>query len=60
MEAKGLVVNLRISAMYGVLLLAMNHATLMRKSEYFKSKMIGAYMNMLSENESISLEQWAL
>ena len=52
MEAQGLLVNLRISAMFGVLTLAMNHASLMRKSDYFKEKMVGSYMKMLSENEA--------
>ena len=59
MAAPALLTNLRSSSMYGVLLLAMNHAALMRKSDYFKSNMVPTYMKMLSENESISEEEWA-
>lgn len=50
MAAPALLTNLRSSSMYGILLLAMNHAALMRKSDYFKSNMVPTYMKMLSEN----------
>lgn len=59
MAAPGLLNNLRSSSMYGVLLLAMNHAAVMRKSDYFKTNMVPTYMKMLSEHESISEEEWS-
>lgn len=51
--------KLRITAMHGVLLLCMNHESSIRKNDYFKTKMVAAYMKMLSENEKITLEEWA-
>ena len=49
MEASNLLINLRSTAMYGVLMLCTNHASAIRKLEYFGSKMVPVYMSMLSE-----------
>jgi hypothetical protein len=59
MEANKLLVNLRTTAMAGVLILCMNHHTLVRKSAYFKSKMVPAYISMLAEIDQTPLEEWA-
>lgn len=48
MEASVLHPKLRNTAMHGVYLLCVNHESLVRKSEYFKTKMIITYMKMLS------------
>ena len=59
METAGLLVNLRSTAMAGILILCNQHHTLVRKSAYFRNKMVPAYMNMLSEIDHLSLEEWA-
>ena len=59
MEAKGLLINLRTTSMYGVLMLCMNHSASVRKNDYFKSNMVPAYMRMLSEIHGTSVEEWA-
>ena len=59
METSGLLVNLRSTAMAGVLILCNQHHTSVRKSEYFKKKMVPAYMGMLAEIKEDSLEEWA-
>lgn len=46
--------------MHGVLQLCMNHEAQIRKNEFFKTRMVSIYMKMLSENEKISLEEWAV
>jgi hypothetical protein len=48
MEAK-LLINLRITAMSGILTLCMKHHTLVRKSNYFKNTMVKTYMMLLAE-----------
>lgn len=58
METAGLLVNLRNTAMAGILILCNQHHTLVRKSAYFRNKMVPAYMNMLSEID-LSFEEWA-
>ena len=58
MEASALLINLRITAMHGILLLCINHPSLIRKNEYFKNRMVPSYMKMLSEIDSISMEEW--
>ena len=60
METEQLNSKLRITAMHGVLQLCMNHEAQIRKNEFFKSRMVGVYMKMLSENEKISAEEWAI
>ncbi len=59
MEAAGLLVALRTTAMAGVLVLCNQHHTLVRKSAYFKNKMVPAYMGMLAEVGEQSVEEWA-
>ena len=54
METDQLNGKLRITAMHGVLQLCMNHESQIRKNEFFKTRMVGIYMKMLSENEKIS------
>lgn len=54
-----LLINLRTTAMHGVLLLCMNHPSLIRKSNYFKSTMVETYMRLLAEDETTPLEEWA-
>ena len=49
MEAEALLVNLRITAMHGVFLLASNHPAAVKKTQIFKTKYVGVYMKMLSE-----------
>lgn len=55
METPKLLTNLRISAMHGVLVLSMNHTSLIRKNKYFKTKMVESYMKMLAEINEMSL-----
>jgi hypothetical protein len=59
MEAGALLVNLRTTAMVGVLTLCMHHHTLVRKNSYFKTNMVASYINMLAEVHKTSLEEWA-
>lgn len=59
METQQLLVNLRSTAMSGILTLCMNHHTLVRKSQHFKTRMVPSYMKMLAEVDSTSLEEWA-
>lgn len=59
METSQLNSKLRITAMHGVLQLCMNHEAQIRKNEFFKTRMVGIYMKMLSENEKMSAEDWA-
>jgi hypothetical protein len=59
METEMLNSKLRITAMHGVLLLCMNHEAQIRKNEFFKARMVGVYMKMLSENEKMTAEEWA-
>ena len=58
MEAQGLDTKLRNTALHGVYLLCINHEALIRKSEYFKTKLILTYMKMLTENV-LDIEKWA-
>jgi hypothetical protein len=55
MEANKLLVNLRTTALSGILTLCMNHHTLVRKSSYFKNKMVPAYISMLAEMDKTSV-----
>lgn len=59
METSQLLVNLRSTAMSGILILCMNHHTLVRKSLHFKTRMVPAYMKMLAEITGTSLEEWS-
>lgn len=59
MEANTLLINLRTTAMYGILMICVNHPAVVRKSEYFKSNMAPVYMKMLSEINGMSLEEWS-
>jgi hypothetical protein len=58
MEASGLNCKLRNSAIHGIYLLCTSHESLVRKSDYFKTKIIVTYMKMLSEN-NLDMEKWA-
>ena len=49
METSQLLFNLRSTAMSGILTLATNHHTLLRKSPHFKNRMVASYMRMLAE-----------
>lgn len=51
--------NLRSTALAGILVLCNQHHTLVRKSAYFKNKMVPAYMGMLAEINENGLEEWA-
>lgn len=44
--------------MHGIYLLCTSHESMIRKNEYFKTRMIVTYMKMLSEN-NLDLEKWA-
>ena len=59
METAGLLTNLRTTALAGVLILCNQHHTLVRKSEYFKKKMVLSYMSMLAEIDQLPIEEWA-
>ncbi len=59
MEANTLLINLRTTAMYGILMICVNHPAVVRKSEYFKNNMAPVYMKMLSEINGMSLEEWS-
>ena len=59
METEQLLVNLRSTAMSGILTLCMNHHTLVRKSKHFKTRMVPSYMKMLAELKHTSMEEWA-
>lgn len=59
MEANTLLINLRTTSMYGILMICVNHPAVVRKSEYFKTKMAPVYMKMLSEINGMSLEEWS-
>lgn len=48
MDARGLLINLRTTSMYGVLMLCMNHSASVRKNQYFKTHMVPSYLRMLS------------
>jgi hypothetical protein len=48
MEAEALLVNLRITAMHGVFLLANSHPAAVKKTSVFKTKYVNVYMKMLS------------
>jgi hypothetical protein len=48
MEAEALLVNLRITAMHGVYLLANSHPSAVKKTSVFKTKFVVVYMKMLS------------
>jgi hypothetical protein len=48
METPKLLLKLRSTAMSGVLTICMNHHTLVRKSNHFKTRMVPAYMKMLA------------
>lgn len=45
--------------MAGILILCMNHHTLVRKSNHFKTRMVPSYMKMLAEIDQTPLEEWA-
>ena len=55
MDASALLLNLRTTSMHGILLLCINHPTSIRKSDYFKNKMVPTYMKLLSEIEGVSM-----
>ena len=55
MEAEALLVNLRITAMHGIFLLASNHPAAVKKTQIFKTKYVGVYMKMLSEIHETSI-----
>ena len=59
METQQLLINLRSTAMSGILTLCMNHHTLVRKSSHFKTRMVPSYMKMLAEVDSTTLEEWS-
>lgn len=59
METKGLLVNLRSTALAGILILCNQHHTLVRKSPYFKNKMITSYITMLAEIDQQAIDEWA-
>jgi importin-5 len=59
MEAAGLLVNLRSTALAGILILCNQHHTLVRKCAYFKNKMVPSYMSMLAEINETNIEEWA-
>lgn len=59
METQQLLVNLRSTAMSGILTLCMNHHTLVRKSNHFKTRMVPSYMKMLAELDHNSMEEWS-
>lgn len=59
MEAQSLLINLRTTSMYGVLMICVNHPSTVRKLEYFKTNMVPAYMRMLSEINGVSMEEWS-
>lgn len=59
METRQLLVNLRSTAMSGILTLCMNHHTLVRKSNHFKTRMVPSYMKMLAELDHTPMEEWA-
>lgn len=59
METPQLLVNLRSTAMSGILTLCMNHHTMVRKSNHFKTRMVPSYMKILTEIDHTSLEEWA-
>ncbi len=48
MEAEALLVNLRITAMHGVYLLANSHPAAVKKTPIYKTKYVEVYMKMLS------------
>jgi hypothetical protein len=56
METTALLVNLRTTSMFGILMICVNHPAVVRKSEYFKTNMVPAYMKMLSEINGIYIE----
>ena len=58
MEASSLNTKLRTTSLYGVYLLCLNHESLIRKSEYFKSRMIPTYMRLLTES-TVDMAVWA-
>lgn len=49
METPQLLINLRSTAMAGILTLCTNHHTSVRRSEHFKTRMVPSYMKMLAE-----------
>ena len=55
MEAEALLVNLRITAMHGVYLLASSHPSAVKKTNVFKTKYVEVYMKMLSEIHETSI-----
>lgn len=59
METPSLIVSLRTTSMYGFLMICVNHPSLVRKNDYFKTNMVPAYMKMLSEINGMSTEEWA-
>jgi ATP-dependent Lon protease len=59
METQQLLTNLRSTAMSGILTLCMNHHTLVRKSNHFRTRMVPSYMKMLAEVDNTSLEEWS-
>lgn len=59
MEASGLLINLRTTAMFGILTICVNHPAVVRKSEYFKTNMVPVYMKMLAEINGTTIEQWS-
>lgn len=59
METQSLLTNLRTTAMFGILMICVNHPAVVRKSEYFKTNMVPAYMKMLGEISGMSMEEWS-
>ena len=45
--------------MFGILMICVNHPAVVRKSGYFKTNMVAAYMKMLSEIHGTSMEEWS-
>jgi hypothetical protein len=40
-------------------MICVSHPSIVRKSEYFKTNMVPAYMKMLSEIGGMSMEEWS-
>lgn len=60
METPQLLKNLRNTALSGIYGLALSYHSSIRKSEFFKTKMVAAYMKILSEMVGTSTEEWAM
>jgi hypothetical protein len=58
METPALLLNLRTTAMHGLFMICVSHPSAVRKNPYFQSNTVPAYMRMLAEPSSLSLEEW--